>query len=66
MLVVVLIVIVSREDVKVIKEFLNLKNLLEVIGDLNRSNIFYEKVFRKDEDVDFFEKLFMFMVCELK
>lgn len=56
----------SREDVKAIKESLNLKNPLEVIGDPNRPNIFYEKVFRKDEDVDFFEKLLMPMACELK
>ena len=56
----------SREDVKAIKESLNLKNPLEVIGDPNRPNIFYEKVFRKDEDVDSFEKLLMPMACELK
>lgn len=54
MLVVVLIVIVSKVDVKEIKDFLNMKNLLEVIGDFNRVNIFYEKVFCKGNDIDFF------------
>ena len=56
----------SREDVQAIKQSLNLKSPLEVIGDPNRPNIFYEKVFRKDDDVDFFEKLLTPMACELK
>ena len=56
----------SKEDVKGIKESLNLKNPLEVIGDPNRPNIFYEKLFRKGNDIDFFEELLKPMVCELK
>ena len=56
----------SREDVQAIKQSLNLKSPLEVIGDPNRPNIFYEKVFRKDDNVDFFEKLLTPMACELK
>lgn len=54
MLVVALTATASRKDVKAIKESLNLRNPLEVIGDPNRPNTFYEKVFRKDDDIDFF------------
>lgn len=44
----------SKKDVKAIKESLNLKNPLEVIGNPNRANIFYKKVVQKGDDVDFF------------
>lgn len=64
--VVVLIVIVSKKDVMVIKEFLNLKNFLEIIGNLNRFNIMYKKVFCKGDDVDFYEDFLKFMVNDLK
>lgn len=47
----------SKRDVTAIKESLNLKNPLEVIENPNRPNIFYKKVFRKGDDVDFFEEI---------
>ena len=56
----------SKADVKAIKDSLNMKKPLEVIGDPNRANIFYEKVFRKGDDVDFFEELLKPMASELK
>ena len=56
----------SKADVKAIKDSLNMKKPLEVIGDPNRANIFYEKVFRKGDDVDFFEELLKPVVSELK
>ena len=45
------------KDFMKIKDSLNLKNFLEVIGNPNRPNIFYEKVFQKDDDIDFYEQL---------
>ena len=56
----------SRKDIEVIKESLNLKNPLEVIGNPNRPNIFYKKVFRKGDDTEFFEKLLEPIACDLK
>lgn len=56
----------SKADVKEIKDSLNMKNPLEVIGDPNRANIFYEKVFRKGNDIDFFQELLRPMASELK
>ena len=44
----------SKRDVTEIKASLNLKNPLEIVGNPNRPNIFYKKVFRKEDDVDFF------------
>ena len=46
----------SKADIKEIKDSLNMKNPLEVIGNPNRRNIFYEKVFRKGDDIDFFQE----------
>jgi len=56
----------NEKDVSSIMQSLNLKNPLEVIGNPNRPNIFYKKVFRKGDDVDFFEKLLELMAHELK
>lgn len=56
----------SNKDVVAIKESLNLKNPLEVIANPNRPNILYEKVFRKGDDVDFFEELLKPIANELK
>ena len=56
----------SKTDVSVIKESLNLKKPLEVIGNPNRPNIFYKRAFRKGDDVDFFTDLLKPMACELK
>lgn len=56
----------SRSDVTFIKQSLNLKTPLEIIANPNRQNIFYEKVFRKGEDVDFFVQLLKPIVEELK
>lgn len=64
--VVALTATVSKADVKEIKDSLNMKNPLEVIGDPNRANIFYEKVFRKGNDIDFFQGLLRPMASELK
>ena len=47
----------SKRDVTEIKASLNLKNPLEIVGNPNRPNIFYKKVFRKGDDVDLFEEL---------
>jgi len=46
----------SKRDVTEIKVSLNLKNPLEIVGNTNRPNIFYKKVFRKGDDVDFFDE----------
>ena len=56
----------SRQDIEVIKQSLNLKNPIEVIGNPNRPNIFYKKVFRKGDDTEFFEKLLEPIACDLK
>jgi len=56
----------SKADVKEIKDSLNMKNPLELIGDPNRGNIFYEKVFCKGDDMDFFQELLRPMASELK
>ena len=56
----------SKADVKEIKDSLNMKNPMEVIGDPNRANIFYEKVFHKGDDIDFFQELPRPMASELK
>lgn len=47
----------SKRDVTEIKVSLNLKNPLEIVGNPNRPNIFYKKVFRRGDDVDFFDEL---------
>ena len=56
----------SKKDVSVIKESLNLKSPLEVIANPNRSNIFYEKVFRQGDDVDFMVETLKPIVTQLK
>lgn len=56
----------SKKDIKVIKQSLNLNNPLEVIGNPNHPNIFYRKVFRKGDDMEFFEKLLEPRACDLK
>ncbi|XP_068761606.1 putative ATP-dependent DNA helicase Q1 [Montipora capricornis] len=55
----------SKEDVIAIKESLNLKSPLKIIGNPNRPNIFYEKVFRKGEDIDFYDELLQPIACGL-
>lgn len=47
----------SSSDVKVIQDSLGLKNCTVVIGNPDRKNIFYEKVFRHGEDVDFVKSI---------
>lgn len=56
----------SKRDVTAIKESLNLKNPLEVIKNPNCPNIFYKKVFRKGDDVDFFEEILKPIALGLK
>ena len=56
----------SKADVQAIKDSLNMKKPLEMIGDPNRANIFYEKVFCKGDDIDFFKKLLKRMASKLK
>ena len=53
-------------DVRAIKDFLNMTNSLEVIGDPNRTNIFYAKVFHKGNDLGFSQELRKPMASELK
>ena len=55
----------SKSDVAQIKESLNLKNPLEVIATPNRTNVFYDKVLREGEDVDFFIELLTPIVEQL-
>ena len=45
----------NRQDIEVIKQSLNLKNPIAAIGNPNRPNIFYKKVFRKGDDTEFFD-----------
>ena len=47
----------SKKDVINIKRSLNMRNPVEVIASPNRPNIFYEKVFRKGEDIEVFEAI---------
>ncbi|KAK2546801.1 putative ATP-dependent DNA helicase Q1, partial [Acropora cervicornis] len=56
----------SKTDISSIKESLNLRKPLEVIGNPNRPNIHYKKVFRKGEDIEFFEELLQPIACDLK
>ena len=43
-----------------------LKSPLKIIGNPNRPNIFYEKVFRKGEDIDFYDELLQLIACGFK
>lgn len=56
----------SYKDISIIKESLNLKKPLEVIASPNRANLFYEKVFREGEDIDFIVKTLEPIAAELK
>ena len=56
----------SKNNIGSIKESLNLRNPLQVIGNPNMPNIHYEKVFHKGEDIDFFEELLQPVACDLK
>lgn len=56
----------SKKDICAISQSLNLKNPLEVIGNPNRPNIFYRKVFRKGDDIDFFEDMLKPIADDLK
>ena len=56
----------SYKDISVIKESLNLKQPLEVIASPNRAKLFYEKVFRGGEDIDFFVKMLEPIAAKLK
>ena len=47
----------TKTDISSIRESLNLRHWLEVIGNPNRPNVHYKKVFCKGEDIDFFEEL---------
>ena len=56
----------SKRDVAAIKESLNLQTPLEVIGNPNRPNIFYKKVLRQGDDVDFYEEVLKPIALGLK
>ena len=56
----------GKEDILAIKASLNLKNPLEIVGNPNRPNIMYNKIFRKGDDVDFYEELLKPMTNNLK
>ena len=45
----------NQQDRKYIMESLGLKECQNVVGNLNRKNIFYKKVFRQGKDLDAFE-----------
>ena len=47
----------SKADVMSIKGSLNLKNPVEIIGNPDRPNVFYEKIVRKGTDLEFFQEL---------
>ena len=49
----------SKKDRQVIKGTLHMINPLEVVGSLNRPNIFYEKVFRNGPDVESYEEILL-------
>ena len=49
----------SKKDRQVIKDTLHMINPLEVVGTLNRPNIFYEKVFRNGPDVESYEEILL-------
>ena len=56
----------NRRDIEAIRQSLNLKNPLEVIGNPNRPNIFYKKVFRQGDDLEFFKEILEPMAHDLK
>ena len=45
----------NQQDRKYIMESLGLKQCQNIVGDLNRKNILYKKVFRQGQDLDAFE-----------
>ncbi|CAB4035489.1 Hypothetical predicted protein [Paramuricea clavata] len=47
----------SKADVILIKESLNLKKPVEITANPDRPNIFYEKIIRKGNDLEFFQEL---------
>ena len=47
----------SKKDREAIKGTLHMRNPLEVVGSLNRPNIFYEKVFRNGPDIESYEQI---------
>ena len=56
----------NKNDVATIKASLNLKSPLEVTANPNRPNIFYEKVFRIGEDIDFIDGLLEHIANQLR
>lgn len=56
----------NRRHIEVIRQSLNLKNPLEVIGNPNHPNIFYKKALRQAVDVDFLKEILEPMVHNLK
>ena len=45
----------NQQDREYIMESLGLKECQNIVGDLNRKNILYKKVFRQGQDLDAFE-----------
>ena len=56
----------SKANIVAIKESLNLRNPVEITANPDRPNIYYEKIFRKGNDLEFFEELLHNMATELK
>ena len=56
----------NRRDIDAIRQSLNLKNPLEIIGNPNRPNIFYKKIFLQGDDVDFLKKILEPMAQDLE
>ena len=55
----------SKADVMSIKGSLNLKNPVEIIGNPDRPNVFYEKIVRKGTDLEFFQELLCKIASDL-
>lgn len=56
----------GKKDISAIKESLNWKSPLHIAANPDRKNIFYEKVFKREEDVDFFEETLRPIAVQLK
>jgi hypothetical protein len=49
----------NQNDMGTIKDSLSLKNCAYIVSNPDRKNIFYEKVFRHGQDVDFIKSILM-------
>ena len=56
----------SKANIVAIKESLNLRNPVEITANPDQPNIYYEKIFQKGKDLEFFEECLHNMASELK